>query len=250
MVLVTRLTKSGRSYRIDGKRVPSVTTVIGTLDKPALLKWYASMAANRVVDRWDELLEMAPSERLKFVERAPWDRVKAASLRGTEIHALGHKLAMGAEVEVPPEHAGPVNAYAKFLDRWEIEPIASETPCAGVSVPGLEYAGTADLWAKIGKRGGATACIDLKTGSGVWSESALQVSGYRFSDLLQPERGVEIPTPETDLAYVAHILPDAVEMMPIQADEARFRTFQYLLAVHLEVREWKDAPLVGEAERP
>ena len=53
---------------------------------------------------------------------------------------------------------------------------------------------------------------------------------FRHAELMQPEKGVEIPVPPVDLVYVAHVLPDTVRMLPIVADERVFRTFLYLLA--------------------
>lgn len=245
--LVRRNYGRGHGYRIDGAKVPGVTTVIGTLDKPALVKWAARTAAERAVNEWDELSAMPLTQRLERIQYGARDVTREAALRGTQIHDLGDKLHRGAEVDVPPEHVGPVEAYAKFLDAWEIEPIASETPCANLT---HGYAGTGDLWCRIGVRDNMTALVDIKTGKGVYDETGLQLSAYRNSEIIQPEAGVEIPTPPVGLVYVAHVLPDAVRMLPITADERVFRTFLYLLAVYREREQWAEWPLVGSAEQP
>lgn len=237
----------GHGYKLDGTKVVGVTTVIDTLDKPALRQWYANEAAKRVVDDWDTIVAMKPSDRLEYVKFGARDTVRAAALRGTEIHTLGEKLLHGDDVTVPDEHRGPVEAYVRFLDAWDVEPIASETPLAHVE---QKYAGTADVWARIGKRDGAVCLYDVKTGKGVYDETGLQLAAYRFSSLMQPEKGVEIPTPAAELTYVAHVLPDTVRMVPVTADERVFRTFLYLLQVHRERTDWADFPLIGEAEQP
>lgn len=237
----------GHGYKLDGQKVVGVTTVIGTLDKPALRNWYATEAAKRVVDEWDRIVGMRPSERMTFVKDGPKDRVQAAALRGTEIHKLGQALAEGGEVDVPDEHRGPVEAYARWLDQWDVTTFAAETPVAH-TVHG--YAGTADLWGQVGKRDNALCLLDVKTGKGIYSETGLQLAAYRYSDLMQVELGREIPTPHVDAVYVAHVLPDDVRMLPVIADESVFRTFLYLLQVHRSVEDWKDFPLIGEAERP
>lgn len=246
--LVRRNYGRGHGYKLDGEKVPGVTSVIDVLDKPALRQWYANEAAKRVVDEWDRIVRMAPSERLEFVKYGARDTMRAAALRGTEIHALGHKLATGEEgVDVPDEHRGPVEAYARFLDRWEVEPIAAETPLVNTR---YRYAGTADLWARIGRRDNVLALLDVKTGKGVYSETGLQLAAYRYAELMQPEPGVEIAVPAVDAVYVAHVLPDDVRLLPVEAGEEVFRAFLYCLAIH-EFRQGMDEfPLIGEAERP
>lgn len=234
----------GHGYMIDGEKVLGVTTVIDVLDKPALRSWYADQVAKRAVDEWDRIGDMPISERLDYLRWGPRDTVRAAALRGTQIHDYGHALAEGRDVDVPDQHRGPVEAYARWLDEWEVEPIAAETPLCSVT---HKYGGTADLWARIGKRDNALALLDVKTGKGVYNETGLQLAAYRYAELLQPERGVEIPVGAVDLVYVAHVLPDAVRTLPVVADQAVFRTFLYLLHVKRQVDGWEDWPLIGSA---
>ena len=237
----------GHGYKLDGEKIVGVTTVIDVLDKPALRQWYANEAAKRVVDEWDRIVGMAPSERLEFVKYGARDVMRAAALRGTQIHDLGEKVTHGEPVDVPDEHKGPVEAYARFLDEWDIEPIASETPLFNAT---HRYGGTADLWCRVGRRDNAVALLDIKTGKGVYDEVGLQLAAYRFSEFIQPEKGVEIPTPEVDLVYVAHVLPDDVRMVPITANEVVFRDFLYILQAYRHREACEEWPLVGTAELP
>ena len=63
----------GHGYKIDGYKVPGVTTVLGeSLPKPALIDWAARTTAAAAVDRWDELGALPPSQRLKALEGARW----------------------------------------------------------------------------------------------------------------------------------------------------------------------------------
>ena len=243
--LVRRNYGKGHGYQLDGEKITGVTTALGVMDKPALRNWYAEQAAKRAVDEWDRLADLPVSDRLDYIKRGPRDTVTAAALRGTEIHSLGEKLAHGDEVEVPAEHRGPVEAYARFLDEWDVQTIATETPLASVQ---HRYGGTADQWARIGRRDGAMCLLDVKTGKGVYSETGLQLAAYRYSELIQPEKGVEIETPAVDLVYVAHVLPDTVRMLPVIANEAVFRDFLYVLQVYRHVEACKEWPLIGEAE--
>ena len=46
---------SSHSYLLDGAPIPGVTSVIGILDKPALVKWAASETAAYADEHWAEL---------------------------------------------------------------------------------------------------------------------------------------------------------------------------------------------------
>lgn len=237
----------GHGYQLDGQKIVGVTTALGVLDKPALVNWAAEQAAKRAVDEWDELAQLPISQRLERIRYGARDVTRAAALRGTQIHDLGQKLADGEEVDVPAEHRGPVEAYARWLDRWDVEVIATETPLCHTQ---HGYGGTADLWGRVGKRDNAVCLLDVKTGKGVYDETGLQLAAYRYSDLMQPEKGVEMATPAVDLVYVAHVLPDDVRMLPVTADEGVFRAFLYVLQVYREKESWKDWPLIGSAVQP
>lgn len=233
----------GHGYQLDGEKIVGVTTAIDVLDKPALRNWYADQAARRAVDEWDRIAEMPVSERLEFIKYGPRDNVTAAALRGTEIHDLGEKVSRGEEVDVPAEHRGPVEAYARFLDKWDVEVTATETPLCHTE---HGYGGTADAWATIGRLGGMPVLLDVKTGRGVYDEVGLQLAAYRYSNLCQVD-GVEVVTPEVERVFVAHVMPDDVRLVPVIANEKVFRLFLHILYVHKARAAWADWPLVGSA---
>lgn len=246
-----RYGKTGHGYLIDGDKVTGVTTAIGALDKPALRNWYATQAADRAVNEWERLSELPRMERHKYIKEGPRDTVKAAGMRGTQIHLLAEKLAHGEQVDVPDEHLGPVQGYARFLDKWEIETLATETPLCHTE---YGYGGTADLWARIGKLDGAYALLDPKSGKGVWNEVVLQLSAYRFSEWIQPDAandpGVLIRTPEVQHTFVAHVMPDVTRLIPVVTSPATFRHFLYVLEAHRGVQSWGELPPVLDAVEP
>lgn len=237
----------GHSYKIDGQKATGVTTALNAIAKPALIDWAARVTAEYAVDNWDDLNPLPVAQRLAKLKDARWNTVKEAALRGTRIHDLGEKVSHGVEVEVPDEYRGPVEAYARFLDEWEIEMHATETPCCNTN---HRYAGTADGWATIG-RTSEKVLLDIKTGKGVYSEAALQLAAYRYADLWQPDG----PDSETtrgpvDAVYVAHVLPDTVRLLPVVAGPDEFRTFLYALQMHRHQETTKEDPLIGEAVFP
>lgn len=241
--LVRRNHGRGHSYTIDGVKVPGVTTVTGNLPKNALIEWAGRVTAEYAVDHWAELAEQPPSARLNTLTRARYAASSKAALRGTQIHALGEQVSLGVEVDAG-EHQSEVEAYARFLDRWQVEVLATETPCASTA---WGYAGTADAWAVFGRGvyAGQRVLLDIKTGRGVYDETALQLTAYARCDIWQPTGPEsENALPRTDAVVVAHILPDAVELLPVDAGETQWRQFQYLL----QTTRWlADGPYIGAA---
>lgn len=240
--LVRRNHGRGHSYQLDGHKVPGVTTISGALPKNALINWAGKVTAEYAVDHWDELAAAPPSERLNTLTRARYASSSAAALRGTQIHALGDAVSRGEPVDAGV-HQGEVEAYARFLDRWDVAVLATETPCANTA---YGYAGTADAWATFGRGPleGQRVLLDIKTGKGVYDETALQLTGYARCDLWHPKGPeTEEPLPPVDSVVVAHILTDAVELLPVTCDQAQWLQFQYLL----QTARWLDnGPYIGE----
>ena len=236
-----------RTYLLDGDRVPGVTTVIGTLDKPALVGWASNVTASHAVENWDRLAGMSLMNRLEELKKARFNLNKKAIVSGKRIHEMAERLTKGEEVEVPHEYRNAVEAFARTLDEWELEAIALETPCAHSE---YRYAGTFDGLYYSPRLG--TVLGDNKTGKKIYPETALQLAAYRFTDLrleeeAQPDgpRGgkkpsiwVEKPMIQVDCAIGIHISQDtdespaSVEILPIEAGEREFDTFLHLLEVH------------------
>lgn len=215
----------GHSYTLDGAHVPGVTTVLGVLAKPGLINWAARTAADYAIDQWAELGELPTSQRHAAIAGA--HRNTAARTRGTRIHTFGALLAAGTPVDVPEELAGPVDAYARFLDTWDMAPVLTESSVVHTT---YGYAGTLDAIVTTPKLGGVVM-LDIKTG-GVFPEAALQLSAYRHASHYLAEGGELEAMPATEGAYVARVHPDNVELVPVTADDETFSAFLYLLAVY------------------
>lgn len=247
------MSATSRVAKVDGRPVQRVTTILNALAKPALVQWSADMAANYAIDYWDDLSNAPVTQRLSEIRYAHRARNKSAQLAGTEVHSFGERLVQGESVDPPDELRGMVEAYARFLDEWRIEPISVETPVAFTG--NAPYAGRADLWARIGVRDNASALVDLKTGKGVYPEVVLQLAAYLACDLWQPDGPQsETTKPDVELVYVAHITADHVDMHPIPAAKhmQQWRTFRYVQ----QVSDWlgrhsgfePSEPLIGEPE--
>jgi hypothetical protein len=231
-------TYRGSTYHVyyDGrKQIPGVTTILnGGLPKPALVGWAARSCAEYVVNDWDDLEGMTPTQRLDAVKTAPDRARNTAAARGTDIHTYGEALAHGGEVTVPDELLGPVQAYARFLDTWDVQPLHVESTVVNRK---RGYAGTLDLIADIG---GVHWLFDIKTGKDVYDDVALQLAAYRYAQTITGPDDTETDMPSIEQVGVIHVAPDTARLVPVRADPAAFRQFLYILETYKWVAANRD----------
>lgn len=224
---VGRRGRNGHGYRLDGKDVPSVTTLIkGGLPAPALTYWAANEAARYAADHPELVDQLGTEDAYDLYRRAPWNRRDRAAVNGTDVHRLAQRLAADETVDVPGDQLGYVEACAAFLDDHDVEVVAAERPVANVR---YHYCGTFDLLANT-KHG--LALVDYKTSaSGVFVESALQLAGYRHAEWMVDNTGDVVPMLPVDLCAVCWLRPDSYELYPVDAGDATFRLFLHVARV-------------------
>jgi hypothetical protein len=228
----------GHSYLLDGIKAPGVTTILRQLPKDALVEWAGKTTAAYAVDHWDELGALAPSKRLDRLNRARFEDRDAGARRGTEVHRLAEALVSGNEVTVPDELAGHVESYLAFLDAFEPEPVLVEAVIANRAVG---YCGTVDLVADmLGERW----LLDVKTArSGIFGETALQLTAYARAEVYLDAEGNEQKMAELGIEHVGgiHIRADGYDLRELRGDDEMWAVFRHLawLARHTEdMRDW------------
>lgn len=196
----------------------SVTTIIGALDKPALLYWAAEETAKAAVAVAGSLRsridEDGPEATVKWLRdarfRRPKDKLSAAAL-GTVVHALcesyaltgvkpdgeaieatiAHELGQRADPEVIAAEgcvaAAMLERFDEFLSDYSPNYTATEVT---VYSPTYGYAGTADFFATID---GVPLIGDYKTSresydargnaKAPYPEVALQLAAYRHAEM-------------------------------------------------------------------
>lgn len=240
----------GRShvYFVDDEKSPGATTIInGGYPKPALPPWYAKTCANVVLNEWDVLAELRPSERFEHVKSAPSRERDAAARRGTEVHTYAlKKLAGDEEVEVPDELVGHVDAYLDFVEDWQPRELYVE---ASIASTRRHYSGTLDVIADLAD--GNRWLYDLKTNrSGVFRESALQLAAYRYADWIVGADGVVVPMPEVDRCGVLWLRDsEPYEFTPVDVTPTTHRVFLYAKQIH-DFGDRAAVNPIGEALRP
>lgn len=207
---------------------PSVTMVLGTLNKPGLPWGAANETALFAIhhrDEWEDLAADEAFDRLRKHHRGVWN-VKAS--RGTAVHNLAQQWAQGLEVDCPPECAPYLDALERFYDDWQPAWVETERTVVH-DVMGESYGGTFDAIADLVD--GSRVLIDLKTGQRYPVETTLQLAAYRFAsgmgvyeasgELVDVQDMVEV-----ERASVLYLHDDATyELVPVPADRQAFGVF-------------------------
>ena len=211
--------------------VPGSTSILNNLDKQFLGFARAKEAAQCA---WDDLGTLLPWYAAGK-EKAFVNHVKGAATRkwgeasdiGTAVHELAEKLLKGQQLgNFHPDLRGFVEHTEKFIKEFEVEPVEIEATCWNETVG---YAGTADLFAKVG---GEVICADFKTGaSGVWPEVALQLASYCHAEFLVDPDGERRPIPQTNGAAAISLRPDHYKVVPVRVDDEVFEIFKHLVQV-------------------
>lgn len=194
---------------VDGIRVPGVTTVLGVLNKPALIKWANDLGLQGI-------------DSTKY-------RDAAASI-GTLVHAMVEAHLKGLELDVtdftPNEIQQAEVGFKKFID-WKtsrnFEIIASEQSLVSEI---NRYGGTIDCVAKVD---GKITLVDFKTGKGVYDEMFAQVSAY--NELLK-EHGIH--TEEIMILRIGRNDDEGFEVRTLQTSDiaSYFNIFKSCLDIY------------------
>lgn len=249
MTLVKHKTPKGHYYKLDGRRVSGVTTLINSgLPKPQLIDWAARTVAEYVADNPGDIASLREAGRdelvafLKVRHNAIRD---AAGARGTEIHDYAQQFLDGADdLEVPAELLGYVEACVAFMDDWRVQPVLVETPVAHRV---WQYCGTLDLVADV--YDGTRRIIDWKSArSGIWGETGLQLAGYANAEFYLDADGNEQPMAGLNITngLAVWLRPDGYDAYETRTDADAFKKFQHVTAVARLAKTLK-ADLIGPA---
>lgn len=177
---------SDHTYHLNGKRIPSVTGILGNLSKPALVFWSANMAADAVAEHVRGLTfgpEMAypdpdalADELHHLAKRAHIDRKNKAAAKGSAVHNAIEQFHANFYEATPPEDFEQLAAWTAFIEWWSTSGLTAVAVEQKVVDPDGRYAGRFDLLAKDDDD--LLYVCDIKTSNGVYTESAMQNAAY------------------------------------------------------------------------
>lgn len=173
-------------YTLDGKKMTGITTILGVLNKPALVGWAANMAVDYAIEnaRGVELLEEGENkgkkrwfildETLKEARTAYARKRDDAATKGTDTHALVESW-INEQItgNVADIDYTPIRSFQEWAKQENVRFLATELQ---VYSRELWVAGTMDfLFEKDGKK----YIGDLKTYKKLWDRVPMfQCSGY------------------------------------------------------------------------
>lgn len=191
---------NARIYEIDGCKYPSVTTILGILQKPALVPW----AAKTTAEAFKTLMTTEGGiDQLKGIVYCSWDQLDEFVDRAKKAHrekskaAMSHGTLVHEAIAFWIEQGGRPNCdeVASFLFSHTIDPVAVAAAMKGFNaflawgnsndlhIISSEqvvsdyafYAGRYDLVAQLN---GKVVLIDIKTSTGIYDEYWLQCAAY------------------------------------------------------------------------
>lgn len=155
-------------YSKDGKRLPSVTTVISRFrDSGALMKWQFKMGFEQGV---------LCGKGMVYVED-PYAIAKDAANIGTIIHALVDDHVHGRPHSLDGQDERVIsgyNAYRQWETQTHIKIVATEMQLVSEK---HHFGGTPDA---IGEIDGKLVLADWKSSSGIYTDHLVQLAAYRM----------------------------------------------------------------------
>jgi hypothetical protein len=210
--------------------VPSITNIVGVMDKPHLFVWSGKKAAEEAVEiarRWPERLTKEPAKAVEYLKRSAERYRDMAAERGSRIHDACETLARGGVC--PPLNESEmryVDSWKAWLDRWQPEFLALECTVFG-QVAGarcvLPYGGTGDL---IFRANGMVIVADYKTNqAGLHAEVSMQLSAIAHAEVMTLDNETLTPMIEIDAAVAIHLSEDGYQVKPAEIDGQVYDTF-------------------------
>lgn len=216
--------------------VPSVTTILNNLSKPALPNWAAKEVAKYAVENIPSWENLPPDDAVDLLKRAPYRNMRNKGDIGTAVHAAVEMWINTPGLEPPelddldllPYVAGALTYLNQHVGRV----LHSEVTVFNRT---YQYAGTVDAIVKLNT--GAIATVDWKTSNRIYPEHALQLIGYANAEFIGTTDGQESTLPPIDEAHVVHLPGDATyKAHPVQLTDRAFRTFVALRSI----QKWRD----------
>lgn len=166
-----------RYYEKDGEKYPSVTSILGLLDKKALVPWAAKCVAEYTAARIEHNVIYTKHDIVKHLTECRnawiWESDKATSI-GTRVHdmveGVVNPVVMCTQQVTCTEDENCMCAFYEWMREHDVVIVETES-----EVYGNGYAGRLDIIAYID---GVLTLVDIKTSKSIYREYRLQVAAY------------------------------------------------------------------------
>ena len=264
-----RDTDQGRYYThpVTGEQLVSITNVLDTISKPALVPWAAKITAEKALAMVPQLVASALVAKCKpkrvadecgrctpclvntIKREVKVVRETAADL-GTAVHDHAEAHLTGRAIMADPDVEPFMKSYLQFLTDFEID-ITRDIEAAEMTVanPALGLAGTLDVMARLRLDGyvpgeavkqlpgdrRALWIYDIKTSltkaaDVLYREQPLQLTAQRHCREAWLPDGTVVPMPTGIVgAAILNLRTDGYEFIPVPSGDAEWRAYQGLL---------------------
>ena len=220
--------------------VPGITSIIGVLDKPALVGWAKRETAKAAVRNWKVVSGMVEQQppiedqlsyhpAVAYLKATPGYQRDAAANAGTIAHAIAEAVSKGEQPVIPEGYEDFARSFLRdFVEKYKpkFHPLYVEAMVyhGGEDGSVLPYGGTMDLYCQIDDE---TWLIDHKTAaSGVYPETALQLAAGRYAEFIgRPGDPKQYPVPKVDRCGVLWLRPEGAELIPYSVTPREFQAF-------------------------
>jgi hypothetical protein len=175
--------KPRRRYLLNGRELDSVSSIVGTLSKEALINWAEDHGARGAVlaERAGLLKDVPDDEivaKVRDLDLGARAVAREAADRGKVIHTVLDRLATTGETTNPADLPAQARPWARgAAAAWVALGMTDCQTEVMVCSPGQGYAGRFDLYGR--RKNGRTALVDWKTGRGkVFDSAHYQTRGY------------------------------------------------------------------------
>jgi hypothetical protein len=220
---------------------PSITNIIGMMDKKFLPAYYAKLVAEYAIENLDSLRYQVE----KFGSQVAAGSLKAVpnlpnknAVIGDEIHGAIDAWCQGADMDKYIAGVGLSSTALAMYAQWVhfTESLSFYVERSEYTVWSYQhgYAGTGDLMLQfpadtVSPQGIVIPkglwIIDTKSGNRIYPEVALQTTAAAHADVILDAEGNESPMPPVDVQGVMHIRPRSVKLHQLERTEEAWDTF-------------------------
>lgn len=169
-------------YTYNGEVIPTVTGILGVINKPALVNWSSNMAVDCIkaeIEAGKSYDEIQLNTIFEAARKAHFTKKKEAGDLGSFVHKWVEQFIKGENPTMPINEGikGAVERFLSWVEEHKVKFLASEQVIYSKK---YKYAGTFDFICTM--QGKPDLYMgDLKTSSGIYTEYFLQTSAYRYA---------------------------------------------------------------------